>query len=148
MGVWLGPIKSNRFSFTVDGEKAIPGIHNKYIYLYNNTTKDWEIAFLQSCTVIFSQSVEADFFLVGGGQEGQKGIAEGTYYGAKNSGGKGGKGGEIVNKTGTIQKRISYSLIIGNSNKTTTGFGYTAVYGGAPNWSGIDGGDAAYIQYN
>ena len=148
MGVWLGPMRSNKFSFTVDGEKAIPGIHNKYIYLYDNITKNWEIAFLQSCTVIFSQNVETDFFLVGGGQQGQKGSTQGTYYGAINSGGQGGKGGKIVNELGNIQKRISYPLIIGNSNQSTTGFGYTAVYGGASGWSGIDGGKAAYIQYN
>lgn len=147
MGVWLGPMGSVKFSFTVNGEKATPGIHDKYIYLYDNTTKNWEIAFLQSCKVTFSQNVEADFFLVGGGQQGQRGDAEGTYYGAKDCGGKGGKGGEVINSSGNIQKRISYPLTIGGSNENTIGFGYTAVYGGASGWSGIDGGAGGLIQY-
>lgn len=142
MGVWLGPMGSAKFSFTVNGEKATPGIHDKYIYLYDNTTKNWEIAFLQSCVVTFSQNVEADFFLVGGGQQGQQGTAEGTYYGAKDSGGKGGNGGEVINGSGNIRKRTSYPLTIGGSNENTIGFGYTAVYG-----AGIAGGDGGLIKY-
>lgn len=147
MGVWLGPMGSGKFSFTVNGEKATPGTHDKYIYLYDDTTKNWEIAFLQSCKVTFFQNVEADFFLVGGGQQGQQGVAEGDYYGAKDSGGKGGKGGEVINRSGNIRKRISYPLTIGGSNENTVGFGYTAVYGGASGWSGIDGGAGGLIQY-
>ena len=99
---------------------------------------DWEIALLTGAdaTLTFGRVVDyVDVFLVGGGKPGG---SRGT-----DSGGTGGKGGQLVTKSGadkiSVTAGTSYTFTIGGSNEDTSIFGFTASSGGGSN--GGTGGD-------
>lgn len=147
MGVWLGPMGSNKVSFITENDYEYTSKSTASIYANDGQGINWEIAFKASGTLKFKKNPgPIDVFLVGGGQAGSDGWLDGT---TKAYGGAGGTGGECVTSTATAKRGQSYPIQIGATTGTidTVAFGVTALgwgggVGGSPAWSGFDGGGA------
>lgn len=91
--------------------------------------KNWHIRFLTSgiLKIIHRKGATKgiEVFLVGGGGAGGKGV-----YVGSGTGGAGGGGG-FTRTENTKVGYIEYPIVIGDSGKATTGFGYTASPGNA-----------------
>lgn len=87
-----------------------------YIYAEDTETSHFEMAILNSCDISFQFSVAIDVFLVGGGASGLDGFSNAA-------GGSGGNGGEtILIRNFKPETSQVYSMIIGSSDSSTTGF--------------------------
>lgn len=129
MGVWLGPTGGGKF-YKYTGASQ-----------FSQSGNNWEIKLFTSGNFKFNKNPgEVDIFLVGAGAPG----AGGTYTYSDSTGktngkaGRGGKGGECKTIQPLLQKRISYTVIIGDGNTgNSTSFESYIAIGGNDTWTGI-----------
>lgn len=114
MGVWLGPMGSNKVSFITENDYEYTNASITPVYVSDGQGVNWEIVLKGSGKLKFKKNPGAiDIFMVGGGSSGGKGSATST----KTIGGNGGQGGEcktFTPESSSISRDKSYEITIGN----------------------------------
>lgn len=160
MGVWLGPMGSNKVSFITEDDYEYTNKSTASVYVNDEQGVNWEIVLKAGGTLKFKKNPgSVDIFMVGGGSSGGKGSATST----KTIGGDGGQGGECktFNSESTpILKNKSYKITIGEGgtfNETMKPGGsttfkindttiLTALGGGLEDCTGANGGTGAIYE--
>lgn len=133
MGVWLGPMGSNKISFITENDYEYTNTSIPPVYASDEQGVNWEIAFKASGTLKFKKNPgPIDVFLVGGGQNGDDGslYEYGGVYSAK--GGKGGDGGKVRTVTGkTVSRGTTYHVVIGSAGADSSFWDVSSAQGTA-----------------
>ena len=116
----------NTPEFTYTGDYAIVDDNDNAISDFATWTGNWKIRFLTSGTLTFTNlngvGNSIDVFLVGGGADGKTGS---TYW----AGSSGGGGYTTTAKNITVSVNTPYSIVVGASGGTSSGFNKTAAGG-------------------
>lgn len=137
MGVWLGPMGSNKVSFITENDYEYTNASIAPVYVSDGQGVNWEIVLKGSGKLKFKKNPGAiDIFMVGGGSSGAKGYAEKSAGIRSATGGNGGQGGQckLFNlESSSISRNKSYEIKIGDGGKFTenTGSNTTIVNGGS-----------------
>lgn len=147
MGVWMGPRG-------VNADKKAPVFESTGTlgtdYLYAEQTVDgvtrWEIAVLRSCTFTFRRVGKVDMTLVGAGENGSPGTADGAAAPSWARGGKGGDGAKIRRLTEqTLPRGVALPVVIGDTGGAATTFNGESSANGPAGKAGAEG---AYVIGN
>lgn len=147
MGVWMGPRGAN-------ADKKAPVFESTGTlgtdYLYSEETANgvtrWELAVLKSCSFTFRRIGKVDITLIGAGENGATGTADGDAAVKWSRGGAGGDGGKILRLTEQqIPKGTALAATIGDTGGAATTFnGESSATGQA----GKAGATGAYVTGN
>lgn len=139
MGVWLGPMGSNKVSFITEDDYEYTNKSTASVYFNDVQGVNWEIVLKKGGILKFKKNPGAiDIFMVGGGSSGVKGSAEKiiSLNTRSATGGNGGQGGQckFFNlENSSISRNKLYEIKIGDGGKFTknTGSNTTIVNGGS-----------------